>query len=108
MAFDIEQIRNDFPILRQQVYKTPLVYLDNGATTQKPRVVIDTIRQLQETQNSSIHRGIHYLSEQMTERYETARETVRAFLNAGSAHEIVFTSGATGSINTVAFSFGEK
>ena len=108
MAFDIQQIRSDFPILQQQVYNKPLVYLDNGATTQKPRVVIDTIRELQEKQNSSIHRGIHYLSEQMTSRYEAARETVREFLNARSTNEIVFTSGATGSINTVAFSFGEK
>lgn len=108
MAFNIEQIRNDFPLLQQQVYKKPLVYLDNGATTQKPRVVIDTIRELQEEHNSSIHRGIHYLSEQMTTRYEAARETVTAFLNASSSNEIVFTSGATGSINAVAFSFGEK
>jgi len=108
MGFNIKQIRSDFPILQQQVYNKPLVYLDNGATTQKPGVVIDTIRELQETQNSSIHRGIHYLSEQMTTRYEAARETVRAFLNAKSTREIIFTSGATGSINTVAFSFGEK
>lgn len=108
MGFNIKQIRSDFPILQQQVYNKPLVYLDNGATTQKPRVVIDTIRELQESQNSSIHRGIHYLSEQMTGRYEAARETVRAFLNASSTREIIFTSGATGSINTVAFSFGEK
>ena len=108
MSFNLKQIRSDFPILQQQVYNKPLVYLDNGATTQKPRVVIDTIRELQETQNSSIHRGIHYLSEQMTGRYEAARETVRAFLNASSTREIIFTSGATGSINTIAFSFGEK
>ena len=108
MGFDINQIRSDFPILQQQVYNKPLIYLDNGATTQKPRVVIDTIRELQECHNSSIHRGIHYLSEQMTGRYEAARETVRAFLNAASTQEIIFTSGATGSINTVAFSFGEK
>jgi len=108
MGFNINQIRSDFPILQQQVYNKPLIYLDNGATTQKPRVVIDTIRELQESHNSSIHRGIHYLSEQMTARYEAARETVRAFLNAASTQEIIFTSGATGSINTVAFSFGEK
>jgi len=108
MGFNIKQIRSDFPILQQQVYNKPLVYLDNGATTQKPRVVIDTIRELLEAQNSSIHRGIHYLSEQMTGRYEAARETVRAFLNASSTREIIFTSGATGSINTIAFSFGEK
>lgn len=95
-------------MLQQRVYNKPLIYLDNGATTQKPQVVIDTIRELQETQNSSIHRGIHYLSEQMTGRYEASRETVRSFLNAASTNEIIFTSGATGSINAVAFSFGEK
>ena len=83
-GFQIEQIRSDFPILTRQVYKKPLIYLDNGATTQKPQVVIDTIRELQENHNSSIHRGIHYLSEQMTARYEAARETVREFLNATS------------------------
>ncbi len=108
MGLNIKQIRSDFPILHQQVYKKPLIYLDNGATTQKPKVVIDTVRELQETLNSSIHRGVHYLSEQMTSRYEAARETVRAFLNAASTNEIIFTSGATGSINAVAFSFGEK
>jgi len=107
-GLQIEQIRSDFPILDQQVYNKPLIYLDNGATTQKPQVVINTIRELQERHNSSIHRGIHYLSEQMTSRYEAARETVRSFLNAASSKEIIFTSGATGSINTVAFSFGEK
>ena len=108
MGFNIEQIRSDFPILQQQVYKKPLVYLDNGATTHKPRVVIETLRELQEIHNSSIHRGIHYLSEQMTGRYEAARETIREFINASSTSEIIFTSGATGSINTVAFSMGEK
>ena len=108
MGFNIEQIRSDFPILQQQVYKKPLVYFDNGATTHKPRVVIETLRELQEIHNSSIHRGIHYLSEQMTGRYETARETIREFINASSTSEIIFTSGATGSINTVAFSMGEK
>ena len=108
MGLNIEQIRRDFPILQQQVYNKPLIYLDNGATTQKPQVVIDTVREIQEKQNSSIHRGIHYLSEQMTSRYEAARETVRTFINAASTREIIFTSGATGSINAAAFSFGEK
>lgn len=108
MAFDVNRIREDFPILRQQVYKKPLVYLDNGATTHKPEVVISTFNELQSVHNSSIHRGIHFLSEQMTERYEQARETVREFINAASTSEIIFTSGATGSINAVAFSFGEK
>ncbi|MDX2431515.1 MAG: cysteine desulfurase [Bacteroides sp.] len=108
MAFDINKVRDDFPILKQQVYNKPLIYLDNGATTQKPSAVIDCVKELQSIHNSSIHRGIHYLSEQMTGRYEAARERVRAFLNASSSKEIIFTSGATASINTVAFSFGEK
>ena len=108
MAFDINKVRSDFPILNQQVYNKPLVYLDNGATTQKPAAVIDTVKELQSLHNASIHRGIHYLSEQMTSRYEEARERVRLFLNASSSKEIIFTSGATASINTLAFSFGEK
>ncbi len=108
MSFPVDQIRNDFPILKQRVYNKPLVYLDNGATTHKPQVVIDTVRELQEMHNSSVHRGIHFLSDQMTARYEAARERVRSFINAASSGEIIFTSGATGSINTVAFSFGER
>jgi cysteine desulfurase/selenocysteine lyase len=108
MGFDINRVRADFPILDRQVYNKPLVYLDNGATTQKPAVVIRTIREIQEQYNSSIHRGIHYLSEQMTSRYEAARERVREFLNASSTREVIFTSGATGSINAIAFSFGEQ
>jgi cysteine desulfurase/selenocysteine lyase len=108
MALDIQQIRNDFPILKQLVYNRNLVYLDNGATTQKPEVVIRTLNDLQEKLNSSIHRGVHYLSEQMTDRYESARERVRKFISASSVREVIFTSGATGSINAVAFSFGEE
>ncbi|PID91475.1 MAG: cysteine desulfurase CsdA [Bacteroidetes bacterium] len=108
MALDLQKIRSDFPILAREVYKKPLVYFDNGATTQKPAIVIDTQRSLEAEYNSSIHRGIHYLSGKMTTRYEEAREEVRGFLNAGSAREIVFTSGTTASINTLAFSFGEK
>jgi len=105
---DIKTIRQDFPILQEQVYGKPLVYLDNGATTQKPRVVIDTLEELYRKRNSSIHRGIHFLSEEMTEAYETARDTVRKFINASSTTEVIFTHGATESINAVAFSFGEK
>jgi len=108
MSFDIQEVRSDFPILNQQVYNKPLVYLDNGATTQKPRAVIDTVQKLYAEENASIHRGIHYLSEQMTSRYEAARESVRAFLHAEKSSEIIFTSGATGSVNTLAFSFGER
>ncbi len=106
--FDLKQIRSDFPILSRQVNGKPLVYLDNGATAQKPRAVIDCIDHLHRELNANVHRGLHHLSEEMTEAYEAARETVRATLNAASTREIVFTSGATLSINTVAYSFGER
>lgn len=108
MGFDVQKIREDFPILRQKVYNKPLVYFDNGATTQKPKVVIDTVNALHLEQNSSIHRGVHTLSGKMTQRYEDARKTVQEFINAKHQHEVIFTSGATASINTVAYSFGEK
>lgn len=108
MSFDVERIRKDFPILTQKVYDKPLVYLDNGATTHKPQVVLDTLQKIYGQQNSSIHRGLHFLSEQMTEAYEDARDTVREFLNAKSTTEVIFTHGATSAINAVAFSFGEK
>lgn len=108
MSLDIEKIRNDFPLLQQRVNNQPLVYLDNGATTQKPKVVIDKIQELYTQYNSSIHRGVHWLSEQITEEYEKARSIVRNFISARHNHEVIFTSGATGSINAVAFSFGEK
>ncbi len=108
MNFDINHIRQEFPILNTKVHGKPLVYLDNGATTQKPLPVISKERELYEMKNSSIHRGVHFLSEQMTEEYEHARETVKNFINAPNLNEIVFTSGTTGSINAVAFSFGEK
>ena len=104
----ITQIRKDFPILSTKIYGKPIVYFDNGATTQKPRVVIDAISEFYRGINSSVHRGVHFLSEKSTEAYEQARETVRHFINAGSTNEIIFTSGATGSINAIAFSFGEK
>ncbi|MBI5765907.1 cysteine desulfurase [Candidatus Falkowbacteria bacterium] len=106
--FDVTKIRNDFPTLNQKVYGSPLIYFDNGATTQKPKIVIDTINELHSKHNSNIHRGVHYLSEQMTEMYELARQKVQNYLNARSNQEIIFTSGATGSINTAAFSFGEQ
>lgn len=108
MNFNIEKIREDFPILSKKVYNKPLIYLDNGATTQKPLSVIKCISDLYSNSNSSIHRGLHYLSEKSTESYERARKSVKEFINAGSDHEIIFTSGTTGSINGVAFSFGEK
>ncbi len=107
-GLDINRIREDFPVLKTLVYGRPLVYFDNGATTQKPRVVIDRIKELYTLHNATVHRGVHSLSNQMTGEYENARETVREFINAKDKNEIIFTSGATGSINLLAFSFGEK
>lgn len=104
----LAEIRADFPILSSVVNGKPLVYLDTAATAQKPEVVIRTVDELHRTMNANIHRGIHYMAEETTARYEQARERVRALLNAASAREIVFTSGATQSINLVASSFGEK
>jgi cysteine desulfurase/selenocysteine lyase len=106
--FDISKIREDFPILSREVYNKPLVYLDNGATTQKPHCVINCINSFYLKHNSSIHRGLHYLSEHATEFYENARNTVKEFINAKSSHEVIFTSGTTSSINGLALSFGEK
>ncbi|MBN2611107.1 MAG: cysteine desulfurase [Bacteroidales bacterium] len=108
MSYDINKVRNDFPILSQKVYNKPLIYLDNGATTQKPAKVIEKITEFHSVKNSSIHRGIHFLSEHATEEYEKARQKVQQFIGAKNTHEIIFTSGTTGSINTVAFSFGER
>jgi cysteine desulfurase/selenocysteine lyase len=105
---DVTSIRNDFPVLNQTVYKKPLIYFDNGATTQKPRQVFEKISEYYLQKNSSIHRGVHYLSGQATLEYENARETVRNFINAKNSNEIIFTSGTTHSINLLAFSFGER
>jgi len=107
LKLDIEKIRNDFPILKQNLYSGPLVYLDNGATTQKPEQVINIVNEYYTKYNSNIHRGVHYLSEKMTQAYETARKTIKEFINAKSNKEIIFTSGTTESINLVAFSYGE-
>lgn len=104
----LAEIRSDFPILTATVNGKPLVYLDNAATAQKPECVIRTVDELHRTLNANIHRGIHYMAEETTTRYEQARERVRALLNAASTREIVFTSGATQSINLVAATFGEK
>ncbi|MCK5464257.1 MAG: aminotransferase class V-fold PLP-dependent enzyme, partial [Bacteroidales bacterium] len=108
MSLDVEKIRQDFPILSRKVHDRPMVYFDNGATTQKPRVVIDSVRKYYEEQNASIHRGIHFLSDRSTETYEKARETVRRFIKASSTNEVIFTAGTTASINALAFSFGER
>ncbi|MGI6241533.1 MAG: SufS family cysteine desulfurase [Candidatus Omnitrophota bacterium] len=103
---DIQKIRDDFPLLREKVYDRPMVYLDNAATTQKPRAVIDTVERFYAKENANIHRGIFCLSEQTTRRYEGARCKVREFLGAGSEKEIVFVRGATEAINLVAQTYG--
>ena len=108
MIPDIQKIRDDFPILTQLIHGKPLAYFDNGATTQKPQSVIDAVIRCYTETNSNIHRGVHLLSEKSTEAYEEARRTVQQFINAEYSQEVVFTSGATGSINAIAFSFGEK
>lgn len=100
-------VRQDFPILSRTVYGKPLVYLDNGATTQKPRCVVDAITDEYYSVNANVHRGVHFLSQQATELHEASRETVRRFINARSTTEIVFTRGTTESINLLASSFGE-
>ncbi|MBR5846099.1 MAG: cysteine desulfurase [Rikenellaceae bacterium] len=106
--FDLKAIREEFPILAREVHGRPLVYLDSGATAQKPLCVIDEIDRLHRELNANIHRGVHFLSEQTTDLYEQARERVRAFINAESRTEIVFTAGATASINLVAQAWSEK
>ena len=104
---NIEEIRKDFPILSRTVYNRPLVYLDNAATTQKPRVVVEAMTEEYYSVNANVHRGVHYLSQQATELHEQARANVQNFINARSEAEIIFTRGTTESLNLVAFSFGE-
>ncbi len=108
MNYNIEEIRSQFPILQRQVNNHPLVYFDNAATTQKPKVVIDRISNYYSEENSNIHRGAHYLSQLATEAYEETRKTVQKFLNATHSHEIIFTRGTTESINLVASTFSKK
>ena len=105
--YDIEEVRKDFPILGREVYGRPLVYLDNAATVQKPRCVVEAMADEYYNVNANVHRGMHFLSQQATELHEAARETVRRFLNARSTAEVVFTRGTTESINLVASCFGE-
>ena len=105
---NVEDIRKDFPILGLSVYGKPLVYLDNGATTQKPRVVVDAISNEYYNVNANVHRGVHFLSQKATELHEQARETIRAFIHAKSTSEIVFTRGTTESVNLVASCFSEE
>ena len=104
--YDVEAIREDFPILKTMVHGNPLVYLDNGASAQKPQSVIDTITRTYSSEYANVHRGLHYLSNLATERYEHARETVRSYLNAPSENQVIFTRSATEAINLVASSFG--
>ncbi|MDR0937819.1 MAG: cysteine desulfurase [Mediterranea sp.] len=106
--YDIAKIREDFPILARTVYGHPLVYLDNGATTQKPRVMVDALVNEYYSANANVHRGVHYLSQQATELHEASRETVRRFINACSTDEIVFTRGTTESVNLLASTFGDE
>lgn len=108
MSFDIDNIRNDFPILAERIYGKPLVYLDNAATTQKPRCVLDKITTTYATQNANIHRGIHYLSQKATLAHEAARQTIATFIGARSTNEIVFTRGTTESINLLASVFADR
>jgi cysteine desulfurase / selenocysteine lyase len=107
-AYDVETIRTDFPILYREVYGKPLVYLDNGASAQKPRSVLDAIDYAYKMEYANVHRGLHYLSNAATARYEDARETARRFLNAPSVEEIIFTRNATEAINLVAYTFARE
>ena len=107
-AFRAEQYRKDFPILGEQIHGHPLIYLDNAATTQKPRMVIEAMRRFMESDNANIHRGVHELSMRATDKYEAARETVRRFLHAKNANEIIFVRNGTEAINLVAATWGRK
>lgn len=106
--YDVQKIRADFPILSQTVNGKPLVYLDNAATSQKPRAVIDAITRYYETTNANVHRGVHFLSQHATDEYEAARETVRRFINAAEPGEVIFVRGTTEGINLVAHSYGRS
>ncbi|MCF8364487.1 MAG: cysteine desulfurase [Bacteroidales bacterium] len=106
--FNIDKVRKDFPILSREIYKRPLVYFDNAATNQKPVQVLNRMDLYYENQNSNIHRGVHFLSQEATSAYEEARETIKTFINAHSRSEVVFTKGTTDAINLVAHSLGRK
>lgn len=107
-GFDVERVRQDFPILSEDVYGKPLVYFDSGASAQKPRAVIDAISTVYETEYANVHRGVHYMSQKATDAMEAARETVRAFINARDIREVIFVRGATEGINLVASSWGRQ
>ena len=107
MSMSVPEIRSQFPILSRSVYGKPLVYLDNAATAQRPLAVTGLWQKLALEENANIHRAVHHLAAQATDAYEGARDAVRGFLHASAREEIIFTSGATASINLVAFSYGE-
>ena len=104
--FSVREIRQDFPALRQQIYGKNLIYFDNGATSQKPQLVLDAINQYYSKNNANIHRGVHFMSQQATSEYETSREYIKSYINAEKQEEIIFTKGTTDGINLVAFSYG--
>ncbi len=106
--FDVEKVRRDFPILGVRVYDKPLVYLDSGATAQKPECVIETVDRLHRESNANIHRGVHFLSEEATEMYEAARARIAEYIGAEAREAVVFTAGATASLNTVAYAWCER
>ncbi len=108
LSFDVNKIREEFPALQQEIYGKPLAYFDNAATTQKPHVVIDTISNYYKSENCNIHRGVHYLSQKATEKFEETRKIVQQFINAKSTDEIIYTKGTTDSVNLVRYSFGRK
>lgn len=105
--FSIREVRQDFPALKQAIYGKPLIYFDNGATSQKPQIVLDAINKFYSRDNANIHRGVHYMSQQATSEYEEAREFIRYYMNAKKTEEIIFTKGTTDGINLVANSYGE-
>src|SRR5499433_3945097 len=107
-AYDVDRVREDFPILTMKVYGKPLIYLDNAASAQKPKAVLDRIQRAYACEYANVHRGLHYLANAATEAYEDAREKVRAFLNAARPEEIIFTRNATEAINLVAYTFGRE
>ena len=105
--YNVEKIRKDFPILSQKIYNKPLIYLDNAATTQKPQVMIDALVEYYSEYNSNVHRGVHFLSQKATDEYERTRETVRKLISAKHAHEVIYTSGTTDSINLISTVIGK-
>ena len=107
MSFDVDKIREDFPILNQKIYNRPLVYFDNAATAQRPQMVIDALTKTYTEYYGNIHRAAHFLADKATAAYEETREKARALINAETREQIIFTKGTTESINLVAFSFGE-